>query len=162
LEVYLALRSAVGEIEGGEDYSSKAEESMGLFCERMSISLVSFNDSSLEDLVPNDLHRGGMEELLEQSLQKWKYNLEEWKRDNEELPTTDQAQIWRLLHAATDGNCFDVHGIYGPDSTTLRGEERLLTRGCCSGRGELVNHLSSKEREEKRRKLKYTMSRKLY
>ena len=53
------------------------------------------------------------------------------------------------------------HGIYGPDSTTLRGEERLLTRGCCSGRGELVNHLSSKEREEKRRKLKYTMSRKL-
>jgi len=108
LEVYLALRSAVGEIEGGEDYSNKAEESMGLFYERMSISLVSSNDSSLEDLVPNDLHRGGMEELLEQSLQKWKYNLEEWKRDNEELPTTDQAQIWRLLRAATDGNRFDV------------------------------------------------------
>jgi len=58
LEVYLALRSAVGEIKGGEDYSNKAEESMSLFCERMFISLVSSNDSSLEDLVPNDLNGG--------------------------------------------------------------------------------------------------------
>ncbi|KAF8537728.1 ankyrin repeat-containing domain protein [Trichophaea hybrida] len=73
--VYFHLCSIYDRIEGGEDYADRAEEAMGLFCERMLISTTSsINNEALQDplkIVRNFLGSEREEEVWKGRLQRW-------------------------------------------------------------------------------------------
>ena len=102
--MYFHLCSTCDRIKGGEDYSDKAEEAMGLFCERMLISLkknLPINGHALRDLlglVHDVLGNKKEEEVWKRRLIKWEDGLVKLEEvPSGILPTSDQIEAGKFL-----------------------------------------------------------------
>jgi len=95
--VYFHLCSTCNHIKGGEDYADKAEEEMGLHCERMLI-----NNQDPLGIVRVVLGNKKEEEIWKERLEKWECRMVKPKVEKDPrdiLSSSDQTRIGRLSDA---------------------------------------------------------------
>lgn len=92
--VYFHLCSICNHIKGGEDYADKAEEEMGLHCERMLI-----NNQDPLGIVRVVLGNKKEEEIWKERLEKWECRMVKVEKDPGDILSSDQTRKGRLSDA---------------------------------------------------------------